>query len=257
MTKFLSIVTIHLEDFEGLKRTAASIERLLNSPEFEWILVDGGSNCESATDEEILADAFRGAALHVAEPDAGIYDAMNKGTNMAAGEYVMYLNAGDELHREFDLGKLQSRLPMPAPGMIWGQCIECHAGGAEVELKSRSPAWAWYGMPVNHPAILFRKELLGTAPFDTGFRIAGDYDLVSRLLKAGAVVQSIPMPFSRYYKGGLSDVSHRATRLEEHRVRTRHFSVPRPISFLIQQFKAVLKKLSSVIWIRRIWRKRI
>lgn len=253
---FLSIVTIHLDDFAGLARTMASLDALLSADVVEWIVVDGGSRAQSAGDDEILGLARDSAQRFVSEPDEGIYDAMNKGTCLAGGEYVMYLNAGDELHEAFDHRQLEQELPEPAPGMVMGQCTERYANGREVELKTRPSSWAWYGMPTSHPAILFNRRLLPAQPYNTDFQIAADYDLFCRLLtQSGRPVHRIPMHFARFYLGGVSDTAHGRTLEEEHLIRVRYFAVPPFLSRLLIWFKTGMKKLSGFAWLRRAWRK--
>jgi len=253
--KLISIVTIHLADFEGLAKTMRSIEQHLDSSALEWVLVDGGSKSATAEEQKILEEGLGKSSVYVSEPDQGIYDAMNKGTRMASGDYVIYLNAGDELHENFSLEHISGLTGVSAPGMIWGRCVERYLDGQEVELKTRSTAWTWYGMPAYHPAILFRRALLGPEPYNTHFQIAADYDLVSRLVKSGVTIQRIPMHISRFYHGGISDICHAETLREEHEIRTRHFPVPRLVSSLIKWLKTGLKTLSALAWFRRIWRR--
>lgn len=93
----LSIVTINRNNAAGLARTLEST--FAGQPGFddwEQIVVDGAS-----TDGSFAAlDRWRGdprLGWHVSEPDAGIYSAMNKGAAHARGDYLLFLNSGDEL----------------------------------------------------------------------------------------------------------------------------------------------------------------
>ena len=169
-----SIVTIHLNDFDGLEKTSRSLKRILGQPNVEWVLVDGGSDCTSTSQRRILDTAFAMADHHVSGRDNGIYDAMNKGTRLTSGQYVLYLNAGDELHEDFEPEPVVAALEGSQPAMLMGRCVVRYTNGQEVELKTRSSAWTWYGMPASHPAILFKRQLLGEAPYDTSFRIASE-----------------------------------------------------------------------------------
>ena len=92
MRKF-SIITINYNNLEGLKRT---VESVVNQTwqEFEYIVIDGGSTDGSAVYIESQKDKFD---YWVSEPDKGIYNAMNKGIKVATGEYLLFLNSGDEL----------------------------------------------------------------------------------------------------------------------------------------------------------------
>jgi len=175
----LTIITIHLNDFDGLLRTIQSLGPVLSRDNVEWVVVDGGSK---RRDGDVVEQAESHANKFISETDKGVYDAMNKGTCFASGDYVLYLNAGDELHPEFDIDKFFLLADTTHAEMIWGQCMECYENGKTIQIKTRSVSWAWYCMPVCHPATFFRRDSIGDHPYDAWFRIAGDYDLICHLL---------------------------------------------------------------------------
>ena len=89
----VSVITVVYNDVEGLKRTIPSV---LNqrSNDYEYIILDGGST--DGTLEYLSSLSIKGKIK--SEPDTGIYNAMNKGLQMATGEYTIFLNSGDWFH---------------------------------------------------------------------------------------------------------------------------------------------------------------
>jgi glycosyltransferase involved in cell wall biosynthesis len=87
----LSIITINFNDHKGLDKT---IQSVINQTykDFEYIVIDGASTDGSVGVIKKYADRL---THWVSEPDTGIYNAMNKGTRLAQGEYCLYLNSGD------------------------------------------------------------------------------------------------------------------------------------------------------------------
>ncbi len=99
----LSIITINYNNAIGLKKTIKSVLSQ-TSQEFEYIIVDGGSNdpsCEVMNNKQIVINGkteLNGISITcISEPDKGIYNAMNKGISLAKGDYVHFLNSGDWL----------------------------------------------------------------------------------------------------------------------------------------------------------------
>nr|WP_249777145.1 glycosyltransferase [Arthrobacter sp. C9C5] len=101
-TPFLSIITVVFNDWPGLERTLASVAPLRSEAVEHWI-IDGSSDGQvrEALDGHLPARTFL-----VSEPDDGLYDAMNKGLARSSGEYALFLNAGDSLHKEFSLDRV-------------------------------------------------------------------------------------------------------------------------------------------------------
>src|SRR3989339_806028 len=93
---FVTVVTVSLNSVATIEATLASVA--LQDADFgiEHVCVDGGSR--DGTRHLIDAWAARsGKVVKVYEPDAGIFDAMNKGLRISRGEYVLFLNSDDYL----------------------------------------------------------------------------------------------------------------------------------------------------------------
>ena len=88
----ITIVTVHLDDFAGLKRTFQSLQTLLTRSRVMWVVIDGGSLIETEDQKVCLEQVESAATFFSSEPDHGIYDAMNKGSLAANGDYVLYLS---------------------------------------------------------------------------------------------------------------------------------------------------------------------
>lgn len=87
----ISIITVCYNAADEIERTIQSvIEQTFH--DYEYIIVDGASK-DSTMD---IVDQYSNR-IHkiVSEPDNGIYDAMNKGTRIANGEWMIFMNAGD------------------------------------------------------------------------------------------------------------------------------------------------------------------
>ena len=89
----LSIVTINYNDAIGLERTIQSVITQ-TFKDFEYIIIDGNSTDGS---KEIIKKYSEKIQVAISEPDTGIYNAMNKGAALAKGEYLLFLNSGDNL----------------------------------------------------------------------------------------------------------------------------------------------------------------
>ena len=92
----LSVITINYNNRDGLRKT---IESVVNQTykDFEYIVIDGGSNDGSVDVIKEYADRID---YWVSEPDKGIYNAMNKGIDVANGEYCIFMNSGDGFYNQ-------------------------------------------------------------------------------------------------------------------------------------------------------------
>lgn len=89
----LSIITINYNNTIGLLKTIESVVAQ-TSTDIEYIVIDGGSTDGSL---DVIKKYQHKLSYWISEPDAGIYQAMNKGIRQAKGEYCQFLNSGDYL----------------------------------------------------------------------------------------------------------------------------------------------------------------
>ncbi len=195
----ISIITINYNNLNGLKRTFASVVSQ-TCHEFEYIIIDGGSTDGSA---EFIKENEIYLSYWASEPDNGIYNAMNKGVAKSNGEYLLFLNSGDEFYRKFSLE--QSSFELHTNDLICFDLILRH----NEDVKSNYPEFLDYSYlwnsSIGHPSTFSKKELFCKVQFDESLKIVSDWKffLIS-ILKYNASYRKVNSVLTIFYQDGIS-----------------------------------------------------
>lgn len=214
-----TVVTVCWNDLDGLQATGESL-RSQSLTDFEWVVIDGGSS--DGTREWLEAEA--GVARWVSEPDSGIYDAMNKGIDRAAGRYLLFLNSGDRLADPSVLADVGVAIAGTGAALVYGDAIDRAPDGRRYYREARSAAWLWLGMPTQHQSMFFKRD--PDLRYDTSFELSGDYALVAAIVKGGGEVVRLDRPISLYALGGRSTLDRKTGIREDRRVRHHILGIP-------------------------------
>ncbi len=250
----ISIITVHKDQFGGLARTFRSVQALCKRPGVQWVVIDGASVTDTSARRELVDSVQSVSDVFLSEPDSGIYEAMNKGVELARGQYLLFLNAGDCLHRHFDPAQVFGPLSPPGPDMVWGRYDESGRRNQRANIAPRGRNWAWWGMPVSHQAILFRRESLGDRPYDETLKIAGDYDLLLRLLSQGASVVTTPVPICVVDGAGISNTAQLPALAEQMAVRKRYYGTFYPLNLAVSAAHLAVAWTGRFGSVRKLWK---
>jgi len=211
MTPLLSIVTVTYDDNEGLASTVHSIASQINfdPSEVEMLIIDGANQPSARS----IAGRSGILTRYVGERDAGVYDAMNKGTYRAHGKYVHYLNSGDFLRKSDSLSMILNVLRDRRPTWLVVGALHLFGGMRDpVVIQNQPHIWLRHALgqqPHCHQATIFdRSALIKIGAYDLDAGIVADYDLILRfgLLDTPA---SLPDVLIGYEGGGVSAAASR------------------------------------------------
>lgn len=199
-------------------------------PHIEYLVIDGGSKDGSV---DIIRD-FVTKMPHLcwlSEPDRGLYDAMNKGLQMATGDFVWFLNSGDHLHAPDTVAHCAA-LVTAQTGVLYGETLLVNEArqpaGTMSELSTRRlPAhlqWRDYvgGMLVVHQSFVARRSL---APLYRTDNLCADYDWCIRVLKQSQQSINTGIIMADYLMGGLSKQRHRQSLRDRFAIMRLHFGL--------------------------------
>ena len=193
----LSIITIAKDNLDGLCNTMARVA-IPTRRDFEYIIVDGASTDGSVEaikqfeqDNEKSAQPI--VLKWVSEPDKGIYNAMNKGTLMAEGEYCLYLNSGDCL---YEADTLQKSFALNKNyDIFWGKMLFVSSDGSkDIRCTDRidlDPFMLFLQTIPHQSCFIKRSVLLEENMYDEKYRIVSDH----KLLYKTVVVDKRPSAF--------------------------------------------------------------
>lgn len=243
----ISIVTVTYNAAPTLGPTLASLaEQTFQG--FEHLLIDGASTDQTLS---IARRDGRPDMRIVSEPDRGLYDAMNKGLNMARGKYILFLNAGDAFASPDSLqAYAEAAAASPAPDIIYADTDVVDSSRTVIAARHLSVPERLtfesfsHGMLVCHQAFMVRRSL---APaFDLQYRFSADYDWTVRCLSVAApdACVNLHRVAIHYLNDGLTGANHLASLRERYRIMARHYgratALGRHLSFIP---RAIARKL--------------
>lgn len=199
----LSVITVAFRNYEGVVKTWQSLAHLAKAQniEFEWIVVDGGSQDGTAEFLKNLNGQYN--LRFISERDKGIYDAMNKGIDMATGRYALFLNSGDIFHEEI-VDVVRQLDEESENAMYIGDALLDFGDGNKLRRSAKHGWYIYHSLPASHQAIFFPVNGLKTYPYDLQFKVSSDYALAARMFKAGFPFKRLKGLVSEFSMGGVS-----------------------------------------------------
>jgi glycosyltransferase involved in cell wall biosynthesis len=219
----LSVITIVYNNVRDIERTVLSVLNQSYS-NIEYLIIDGASNDGTM---DILRQYESRISKLVCEKDKGIYDAMNKGLALATGDYVLFMNSGDEIYASNTVERIFAS----------GDDADIYYGETEMfdeawqslgRRRHKAPeAFTWkdfkYGMSISHQAIYIRKSL--TEPYDLTYKLSSDIDWILKAAKKAKKIVNVKAVVAKYLVGGMSKKKHRQSLAERFSIFVKHYGL--------------------------------
>lgn len=206
----VSIITVSYNAEQTLQDTIDSV-RSQNYPDIEYIILDGDSNDSTL---KIIQNNSDVVDKWVSEKDKGIYEAMNKGIQMATGEVIAFLNADDIYAYPTAVFDMVQLLKKKNVDSCYADLVYIRKKNSNNILRKWKSGHYQKGMFKNgwmppHPTFFVKKniyEKYGMFNLDLG--TAADYEIMLRFLHKHKIsVAYHPKTLIKMRAGGVSNKS--------------------------------------------------
>ncbi len=178
----VSIVTVVKNSSGTIKET---IESVLGQTyeNIEYIVVDGGSN-DGTVD---LVKKYKNKVVKfISESDDGIYDALNKGIQLATGDVIAILHSGDLFYDRTVVSDMVNRMTDTGAEFCFSDLIIVDRAGENIlryYMAHYYKQWLFrIGWLPPHPTCFINKSLFNEfGLYSTKYEVAGDFDFLVRI----------------------------------------------------------------------------
>ncbi|WP_340112522.1 glycosyltransferase family 2 protein [Maribellus mangrovi] len=230
----ISIITATYNSERNLTDCLQSVANQ-DYPNIEHIVIDGASKDRTLE----IVKSFSSVSRYISEPDRGIYDALNKGIQLATGDVIGFVHSDDMLASPHIISAIANEFLSPPPGgdpEYSGEGVSNYEANNSLKKQSAKKIHGVYGNLVfvdpddtnkvvrtwistpfdrkevsrgwapPHPTLYLRREVYEQhGLFDISFRIAGDYDQMLRIMRKESIhLAYLPETIVRMRKGGAS-----------------------------------------------------
>ncbi len=204
----ISIITVCYNSSQTISRTIESVLSQENV-RLEYLIIDGASKDNTVAIAETYRNQFESKDFSFSvksEPDKGIYDAMNKGVNLATGDIIGILNSDDYYASTDVLYSVLQGFEKSNTDSLYGNLLYVKNGKSYRYWNSGKPRTMKFGWMPPHPAFFVKKDIYqkyGLFRLDCG--TAADYELMLRFLEKNKISTLwINKTFTNMEAGGAS-----------------------------------------------------
>jgi len=207
----VSIITVVWNNAKTIQNAIDSVISQTHK-NIEYIVIDGASTDGTV---EIVRMYGENISKFVSEADKGLYDAMNKGIALVSGDLVGILNSDDFYAYSDAIKDVVTVFESDANvGIVYGDLLYVDAQDVSKTVRTWESGEYRAGLFESgwhppHPSFFVRKKVYDEfGLFNTGLKIAADYELMLRLMHKYSVKAAyIPKVFVKMRTGGASNGS--------------------------------------------------
>jgi len=199
----ISVITVSYNSAKTIARTLDSLKNQ-TCRDFESIVVDGGSTDGT---QSIIKSFGNKVDQFSSEPDKGIYDAMNKGLDLASGTYVAFLNS-DDYYPPNTIQLISEQ--KGDPDIYYGNMIKARELNGRVYRRTEKPDLSRMKdtMSIFHPSVFVKRDLFDSlGKFSLQYSLAADYHWLLRAYLKSANFKYVDEVLSVFTIGGVSNYS--------------------------------------------------
>jgi glycosyltransferase involved in cell wall biosynthesis len=196
-----SIITVTYNCKDDLEKTVKSVKKQ-TCKDYEYIVIDGKSTDGTL---EIIKKYQDNLDYWLSEEDEGIYDAMNKGAELANGKYLFFLNAGDLFANNNVLTKLGEQIY--GEDMVYGKISVVNYRNKKSYIKNKKLTFfnIKLGTKVGQQGYLIKRKTFNKlGGLENKYRIASDFDLICKLYDNNCKIKKVDVLISNYDNSGIS-----------------------------------------------------
>lgn len=201
----ITIVTVTYNSEEFLENCIKSIYSQ-KYDNIEYIVIDGKSQDNTL---KIIKKYFEKEVINkfISEEDKGLYDAMNKGIELATGDIIAFLNSDDTYFDNTILEKVANSFKKNID-FLYGDIVYIKRNKDEyfrywktgkIDIKKLK-----YGWQIPHPSFFVKTSIAKKIKFNTKYEIAADYDFIIRVIQNYKKYDYINYPIVKMRFGGKS-----------------------------------------------------
>lgn len=200
----ITIVTINLNNKDGLKRTIESVINQSFFNKIEYVIIDGGSTDGSV---DVIKEYDDNIAYWCSEPDGGIFPAMNKSIEHINGDYVLYLNSGDILNKNNVIERVYGELDKD---IVYGNEYKVNNKRTLARFPDNLNENFFKKSALPHQSTFIRAELLKERGYSEKWKVLGDWSwLRERIMVDKVSYKHLNFPISDYDLNGFSTINQK------------------------------------------------
>lgn len=196
----VSVVTVSYNSKATIEQTIKSVVGQ-DYKAIEYIIIDGNSSDGTI---QVIEKYSGQVSTFISEPDKGIYDGMNKGIELASGEWIIFMNSNDTFHDNAVISRFMSRAG--DADIVYGYCIDASTGNS---IKPKPLHKFWKRIPMNHQSTFVRTALHKAYHFDLRYKVSSVYDFFYHWYTGNSKFTYIDEPVAVYDLSGVSSHSFR------------------------------------------------